>query len=31
MGSGTPHNDKARSFLPNFEIGTLQTANPGQL
>lgn len=25
MGSGTPHSDKARSFLPNFEIGTLTT------
>lgn len=24
MGSGTPHSDKARSFLPKFEIGTLQ-------
>ena len=23
MGSGTPHSEKARSFLPNFEIGTL--------
>jgi cytochrome b involved in lipid metabolism len=24
MGSGTPHSDKARSFMPNFEIGTLE-------
>lgn len=23
MGSGTPHSDKARSFLPNFQIGIL--------
>ena len=23
MGSGTPHSDTARGFLPNFEIGTL--------
>lgn len=23
MGSGTPHSDKARSFLPNFYIGKL--------
>lgn len=23
MGSGTPHSDNARSFLPNFEIGLL--------
>ncbi len=23
MGSGTPHSDRARGFLPNFEIGTL--------
>ena len=23
MGSGTPHSDVARSYLPNFEIGTL--------
>lgn len=23
MGSGTPHSDKARSFLPNFQIGLL--------
>jgi cytochrome b involved in lipid metabolism len=23
MGSKTPHSDKARGFLPNFEIGTL--------
>lgn len=23
MGSGTPHSDKARSFLPGFEIGEL--------
>lgn len=23
MGSKTPHSDKARSFLPGFEIGTL--------
>jgi len=23
MGSGTPHSDKARSFLPNFKIGVL--------
>ena len=23
MGSGTPHSDKARGFMPNFEIGTL--------
>ena len=23
MGSKTPHSDKARSFLPNFEIGSL--------
>lgn len=25
MGSGTPHSDKARSFLPNFYIGELAT------
>ncbi|NTU98862.1 cytochrome b5 domain-containing protein [Candidatus Falkowbacteria bacterium] len=25
MGSGTPHSDKARSFLPNFLIGSLAT------
>jgi cytochrome b involved in lipid metabolism len=24
MGSGTPHSEKARSFLPNFEIGVLK-------
>lgn len=24
MGSGTPHSDKARSFLPNFYIGDLE-------
>ncbi|MBT4849462.1 hypothetical protein HON36_01280 [Candidatus Parcubacteria bacterium] len=24
MGSGTPHSDKARSFLPNFYIGDFQ-------
>jgi len=24
MGSGTPHSDKARGFLPNFYIGDLQ-------
>jgi cytochrome b involved in lipid metabolism len=24
MGSGTPHSDKARSFLPSFYIGDLQ-------
>jgi len=23
MGSGTPHSDKARSYLPNFQIGIL--------
>lgn len=23
MGSGTPHSDKARSFLPNYQIGIL--------
>jgi predicted lipoprotein with Yx(FWY)xxD motif/predicted heme/steroid binding protein len=23
MGSGTPHSEKARSLMPNFEIGTL--------
>ncbi|MFC1653558.1 cytochrome b5 domain-containing protein [Patescibacteria group bacterium] len=23
MGSNTPHSEKARGFLPNFEIGTL--------
>lgn len=23
MGSGTPHSDKARSFLPNYFMGTL--------
>jgi len=23
MGSGTPHSDKARSFLPNFYLGDL--------
>lgn len=23
MGSGTPHSDKARGFLPNFQIGVL--------
>ncbi len=23
MGSGTPHSDQARSFLPNFLIGTI--------
>jgi hypothetical protein len=25
MGSGTPHSDKARSFLPSFQIGLLKT------
>lgn len=24
MGSGTPHSDRARGFLPNFEIGILE-------
>ncbi len=25
MGSGTPHSERARSFLPNFEIGVTVT------